>query len=72
MASFTGNSSSERITPTFVSGSVVRNPAGSLPGVSADIIRGNGGDDTIDGGGGNNSLYGGTGYDEIHGGAGND
>ena len=38
----------------------------------ADIIDGNGGDDTIDAGGGDDAVYGGSGDDSIEGGTGND
>ena len=78
MATFTGTAANETITPSSVSGTVTRNPLGSLPSDASDTIYGNGGADRLDGGGGDDIIYGddffGTiaGNDTIFGGAGND
>jgi hypothetical protein len=40
MATFTGTAANETITPTTVSGTVTRNPAGSLPSAANDTILG--------------------------------
>ncbi len=72
MATFTGTSASETITPSTVSATVTRDPLGSLPSNAVDTIDGNGGADTLDGGGGNDTIYGGTGHDTIFGGLGDD
>ena len=68
MATFTGTSANETITPELVSGTVTRVPPGSLPSAAADTVFGNGGDDQVDGGLGNDTLYGGEGNDQIAGG----
>lgn len=68
MATFTGTSANETITPELVSGSVTRVPPGSVPSAAADTVFGNGGDDQVDGGLGNDTLYGGEGNDQIAGG----
>ena len=49
MATFTGTSANETITPTFVSGTVTRIPAGSFPSNAADTIDGGAGNDTLTG-----------------------
>jgi len=72
MAIFTGTAADETITPTFVSGTVTRIPAGSFPSGAADSLDGGGGDDTLDGGGGDDSLIGGDGDDSLSGSSGND
>ena len=63
MATFIGTDAAETITPTTVSGTVARNPAGSMPGPAADIIQAGGGDDIVAGGGGNDSVTLGDGDD---------
>lgn len=72
MAVFTGTSADDRITPTSISAGVIADPAGNLPGSSADVIYGYGGDDYIEGGGGDDTIYAGDGEDVVYGGAGND
>lgn len=63
MATFIGTDAAETITPATVSGTVMRNPAGSMPGPAADIIQAGGGDDIVAGGGGNDSVTLGDGND---------
>ncbi|CAN5227065.1 hypothetical protein BH10PSE6_BH10PSE6_00980 [soil metagenome] len=72
MATFTGTDADETITPTMVSPTVTRNPAGSFPGGGSDTLYGGGGDDVLDGGGteGFDTLNGGTGDDTLIAGAG--
>ena len=72
MAIFHGTNADETITPTFVSPTVTRNPAGSFPGDTDDHLDGGGGNDTLDGGAGNDWVDGGYGDDTLYGGAGND
>ncbi len=65
MATFTGSTGADTITPGLVSGGVGGNPLGSLPSAGADSILGNGGTDVIDGGGGLDTVRGGAGSDVI-------
>ena len=53
MATFTGTNANETIIPGFVSATVTRNPAGSVPSAADDTLKGAGGNDTLDGSGGN-------------------
>ncbi len=68
MATITGTSIANTITPLFVSAGVI----GGFPSSANDSISGLGGNDTLDGGGGNDTLNGGTGIDKMDGGDGND
>jgi Ca2+-binding RTX toxin-like protein len=70
MATFTGTTANEQITPTFVSGTVIRNPTGSFPSNAVDTINGGEGNDTLDAGGGNDTIFGWGGKDTLYGGAG--
>ena len=72
MAVFIGSGASETITPTLVSGTVIRIPAGSFPSAAGDVIHGLGGNDTLDGGGGGDVLDGGEGDDRLRGNTGDD
>ncbi|HEV8681055.1 MAG TPA: calcium-binding protein [Stellaceae bacterium] len=72
MAIFIGTAANETITPTFVSATVFRFPAGSFPSNAADSLSGGGGNDTLDGGGGNDTLNGGDGNDFLRGNTGAD
>jgi Ca2+-binding RTX toxin-like protein len=73
VAIFTGTIANETITPTFVSPTVVSNPAGSFPGsATGDYLRGFGGNDILTGGSGDDQLDGGTGADIMTGGGGAD
>src|SRR5687768_1255222 len=78
MAFFTGTATDEQITPTFVSPTVARDPAGSFPGGDDDVISAGDGNDVITSGGGNDTIYGdidaffGSGKDIINAGAGDD
>ena len=56
MATFTGTTSNETITPETVSSTVAADPPSSRPSAAADSIEGGGGSDTIDGGGGNDAI----------------
>ncbi|CAN7260130.1 hypothetical protein [Rhizobium sp. LjRoot254] len=71
MATFTGSSSPDIITPGEVSPSVVTDGA-SFPGGGRDTITGGLGDDTLAGGGGNDVIRGGDGNDLARLGSGND
>jgi serralysin len=77
MATITGTSGNDTITPTTVSAGVTGGPVTS----GDDLINGGAGNDTIDGGSGNDTLRGGdgndliistSGADTIDGGAGDD
>ena len=72
MATFIGTAADETITPTFVSGTVIRVTPGSFPGAADDTLLGGDGNDSMDGGDGNDTLNGGTGADTMTGGFGND
>lgn len=72
MASFTGTSASERVTPGFVSPTVVRVPPGSHPSPADDVIDGGAGDDVLQGAGGTDAISGGDGADRLDGGGGVD
>jgi Ca2+-binding RTX toxin-like protein len=72
MATFTGTSGNDTITPALLSVGVVVNPLGSFPSAAADTIDGGLGDDLLDGGSGNDSIDGGGGADTVNGGNGND
>ena len=61
MATITGTSNSDVITPTSVSGGVT----GGVPSGAADSIVGGDGNDTINGGGGADTSLGGNGNDYI-------
>jgi Ca2+-binding RTX toxin-like protein len=56
MATYTGTTSSETITPSTVSPGVEAVPAGSKPSADADAIDGVDGTDTVDGGGGGDTI----------------
>ena len=71
MATFTGSSSADIITPGEVSPSVVTDGA-QFPGSGRDTITGGLGDDTLAGGGGNDLIIGGDGNDFARLGSGND
>ncbi|UVC06740.1 hypothetical protein IHQ71_15910 [Rhizobium sp. TH2] len=71
MATFTGSSSPDIITPGEVSPSVVTDGA-NFPGGGRDTITGGLGDDTLGGGGGNDVIRGGDGNDFARLGSGND
>lgn len=68
MATISGTSGNDTITPATLSGGV----NGDTPGSAADSIVGFGGDDLIDGGGGNDTIRGFAGADLLFGGAGDD
>jgi Ca2+-binding RTX toxin-like protein len=72
MATFTGTSAGEIITPTTVSATVTANPPGSKPSNADDTINAGDGNDTIDSGGGNDTVTGGRGNDAASLGAGDD
>ena len=72
MATFTGTAANETITPTTVSGTVTRVPAGSFPSDAADTIDAGAGNDYLDSGGGNDQVKGELGNDTIYGGFGDD
>lgn len=65
MATFTGTNANEVITPTAISGSVTRDPAGSYPSSLDDIINALGGSDIVSGGTGNDSVTLGSGNDRY-------
>jgi Ca2+-binding RTX toxin-like protein len=71
MATFTGSSSADIITPGEVSPSVVTDGA-QFPGSGRDTITGGLGDDTLAGGGGNDLIIGGDGNDFARLGSDND
>jgi Ca2+-binding RTX toxin-like protein len=71
MATFTGTSGDDIITPSFVSAGVITS-GGSRPGNGADTIFGGAGNDTIDSSGGADLVVGGLGNDTAFLGAGND
>lgn len=64
MATFTGTTGDDVITPNFVSAGVVAS-GGSRPGNGADTIFGGLGNDTIDAGGGADVVVGGDGNDTV-------
>lgn len=68
MATITGTSGNDIITPSQVSAGVI----GGIPSDEPDTTNGQAGNDLIDGGGGNDTLNGGAGDDQVFGGAGND
>lgn len=72
MATFTGTSANETITPTTLSGTVTADPPGSLPSDASDVLYGLGGQDYLDGGGGYDTIFGGDGADILYGGVGDD
>ena len=72
MATFVGTGANETISPSLVSGTVARKPAGSVPSSLNDVLTGNGGNDSLDGAGGNDKLNGGSGNDRLRGSGGND
>ncbi|HSO43569.1 MAG TPA: hypothetical protein VLR47_12165, partial [Rhodospirillales bacterium] len=57
MGTYKGTGTAETITPAFVSSSVSREPAESLPSAAADSIDGGGRGDVLSGGGGNDLIY---------------
>ncbi|WP_304622042.1 calcium-binding protein [Roseomonas cutis] len=67
VATYVGGSGNDTITPTAVSGGVLRLPLGSgPPGAGSDTIFAGGGNDTVDGGqGSSNILHGGSGNDSL-------
>ena len=65
MGTFTGNDNDNTITPTFVSGGVLAEPAWIISQRRPDTLVGNGGADTLDGGGGADDISGGGGNDTI-------
>lgn len=68
MATFTGTMNSDTITPDDVSPGVTAVPAGSKPSAStADVINGDGGDDSLAGGGGGDTIFAGSGNDSAGG-----
>lgn len=64
MATFTGTSGDDSITPTLVSAGVIADGA-SVPGFDADTLDGGAGNDTLDGGDGGDLILGGDGDDLI-------
>lgn len=64
MATFTGSSGNDYITPSLVTSGVTR-PPGALPSAAADVLYGNDGNDYLDAGGGADTVYGGAGDDGI-------
>ncbi len=62
-ATFIGTAANEAITPTTVSATVTRVPAGSFPADGPDTLYGMGGNDILYGGEGNDTIYGGDGND---------
>ena len=71
MATFTGTSTADSITPSGISAGVVVSPPGStLSG--DDTLLGLEGDDVLDGGAGNDVIDGGSGADAMTGGTGDD
>ncbi len=71
MATFTGTSADETITPGFVSPTVTAS-GGTSPSNAADVIDGGDGNDLIDSGGGNDTVTGGRGNDVALLGSGDD
>src|SRR5262245_23346851 len=71
MATFTGTSADETITPALVSPTVTPS-GGALPSDAVDTIDAGGGADTIDSGGGADTVSGGAGNDQVLLGAGDD
>ncbi|BCH32022.1 hypothetical protein MesoLjLc_39520 [Mesorhizobium sp. L-8-10] len=72
MATFTGTTGDDTITPGLVTSGVVVVPAGTKPSNANDIINAGAGADTIDSGGGNDTVAGQQGNDIIRLGDGND
>ncbi len=60
MATFTGTSGDDEITPNKVTPGVLVVPVGSKPSAAADTIDGNGGNDKLDGGFGGDIINGGA------------
>ena len=71
MATFTGTSGNDTITPTLITPGVIVSPSGSNL-LGNDIITGGSGNDVIDASTGNDTITGGDGNDSIIGGDGND
>lgn len=65
MATFTGTSGDDEITPNEVTPGVLVVPVGSKPSAAADTIDGKGGNDKLDGGFGGDIINGGLGDDTI-------
>jgi Ca2+-binding RTX toxin-like protein len=66
MAIFTGTSDNEKISPSLISPTVIRNIVGAVIGNSADSLSGAGGNDVLDGGGGADTMRGGVGNDTYY------
>lgn len=60
----------ETVTPGFISGTISRVPAGSVPSAAADFISVGAGNDLVVGGGGADTIIGGAGNDTLTGGFG--
>ena len=58
------------MSPGFVSGTILRIPAGSFPSFAADFINVGAGNDLVVGGGGADTVIGGSGNDTLTGGSG--
>ena len=65
MPTFTGTNADEIITPSQVSNTVTRDPAGSFPSAVFDVINAGGGNDVVSGGAGNDSVTLGFGNDRY-------
>ncbi len=63
MPTFTGTNAAEIITPSQVSATVTRDPAGGYPSDVFDVINAGGGNDFVSGGAGNDSVILGEGDD---------
>lgn len=63
-----GTNGADTITPGFVTTGVAGGATGNMPGNGADVLNGNGGNDSIIGGLGADTLQGGSGADTLNGG----
>jgi Ca2+-binding RTX toxin-like protein len=72
MASFTGTSGNDTVTPAEPSEGVLADPEGSRPAEAADTLFGDLGDHLRDGGGGNESIFGSEGRNRSPGRTGDD
>lgn len=70
ISQFLGFAVNEVVTPGFVSGTILRIPAGSFPSAAADFINVGAGNDFVVGGGGADTVIGGSGNDTLTGGSG--
>jgi Ca2+-binding RTX toxin-like protein len=72
MAHFIGTAGDDIITRNIISDGVIRDPIGSAPGATDDILEGRGGNDSLKGKEGNDLLDGGSGNDTAAAGDGDD